>query len=72
MGLEKKKSLRRIEFTFTDDLIHPNVHVLYEVCVLEDGKLISKTNHREVKSLEEMKKLINDSELFEHPHIDLP
>jgi len=48
MALEKKKKLRRIEITFTDDCVHPECHCVYEIAIEEDGQEIAKRIHREV------------------------
>ena len=45
--LEKKRLLKRIEFTFVDDKIHESCHCVYDDCVMEDGVRIAGTNHRE-------------------------
>jgi len=51
MALKKKKQLRKIELTFTGDLIHPDCHCIYHNVIEEDGKEIAKTIHREVDSV---------------------
>ncbi len=49
MTLERKKILRKIEFTLTDDKIHPECHYEYHDVIIEDGQEIAKNIHREVK-----------------------
>jgi len=69
--LEKKKKLRKIEFTFTDEEVNSVCHCLYEIQILEDGQEISKSNHRENKSCIEMQAFIAGCEIYEHPKQDI-
>jgi hypothetical protein len=48
MTLERKRMLRKIEFTLTDDKIHPECHYEYHDVIIEDGQEIAKNIHREV------------------------
>ena len=71
--LEKKKKLRRIEITFTDDYVHPDCHCVYEISVEEDGSEIAKRVHREVHKtvniIEDLllRKMYSPKELNERP-----
>lgn len=56
MALEKKRYLRRVEFTFTDDEVHPQCHHEYVTVILEDGKEVARSNERDVvDSVESMR-----------------
>lgn len=67
MALEKLKKLRQIEIIFTDDQIHPTAHCLYNIIIEEDGKEISRSNHRENMKFEEVKALLESSQVYVYP-----
>lgn len=64
--LQKRKELRKVELTFTDSKIHPECHVQYNTIIMEDDKEIAVTKSREVKSLKDIKELIQSSKEFVH------
>lgn len=64
--LQKRKELRKVEFTFTDSKIHPECHVEYNMIITEDDKEIAITKSREVKSLIDVKEIIQSSKEFVH------
>lgn len=67
--IEKKQILRKLEFTFTEDMVHPECHCAYENQIVEDGQVISRSNHREVKSCDEMKRFLSECECYVHPEV---
>ena len=64
MALEKQKNLRRIEFTFADGMVLEDAHLLYHIEFLEDGKKLSKTNHREVMKVKDALALVDQAEIL--------
>lgn len=72
MTLSKKISLKKLEFNFIEDKVCPECHYLYEIQILEDGQLISKSDHREIRSLDEMKQLLNSCEYYVSQEEQLP
>ena len=58
MALEKKKKLRKIEFTFDNDQMLENCHCEFYICIEEDGKEIAKTKLREVHDTDQKRKEI--------------
>ena len=69
--LEKQTVLRKLEFTFTEHKVNPECHCAYEIQIVEDGQVISKSNHREVKPMEEMKKFLCECECYVHPELEV-
>ena len=67
--LEKKRVLRKIEFTFTDDKVHPDCHYAYEDVVIEDGVELIKKTHREVNPSIEAKSLVSVAKEYVHPKL---
>jgi hypothetical protein len=64
--LEKKVNLRKLEFTFSDDMLHKICHFEYAISILEDGQEISRSNHREIKDCEEGKKVVMNCKIREN------
>lgn len=69
MTLEKKRTLRRVEFICTDDKRNPVAHLEYEAQVLEDGKEIANTIHRENISCVEALSLLQEMETYKYPEV---
>ena len=69
MTIEKKRKLRRLEFTFTDGEVHPVCHCAYEDCVVEDGVELMKKNHREVEDTDKYIDHLKNSKKHKHPEI---
>ena len=65
--LEKFRKLRKIEFTFTDDQVHPDCHYVYDDVVLEDGVELMKKTHREVKPSSDAVGLASAAKTYVHP-----
>ena len=66
MALEKKKNLRRIEFTFTDGEVHPQCHCVYENTIMEDGVELMRKNHREVEDIDQHIEKIKNAKRYVH------
>ena len=64
MALEKKRQLRKMEFTFTDEKVHPDCHCEYHNVILEDGVEISRSKHREVENHADVMKRLQACELY--------
>jgi len=64
MTLEKKRMLRKIEFTLTDDMVHPECHCEYHDIILEDGVEIARSRHREVEKHADVMKKLQSAELY--------
>lgn len=60
--LKKEKFIKKIEFIFAEEKINPISHVEYEINIIEEGKNISSSNHRETISLGDAKTIINEAE----------
>ena len=67
--LEKKRNLRKIELTFTDDLIHSDCHCVYHDIIEEDGKQIAKTVHRELDDTAKVLLDVGKKEYLVHPAV---
>ena len=65
--LEKKLSLRRIEFVFTDGEIHDECYYDYNLIIIEDGAEISRQTHREVGKSAEAKDLVYQAKTYVQP-----
>jgi transposase len=61
--LEKKKSLRKIEFTFTDGEVHDYAHAEYITEVIEDGVAIATHKDRNVLKLDEAKESLSKTKV---------
>lgn len=66
MTLERKKILRKIEFTLTDDKIHPECHYEYHDIVIENDNEIAKSIHREVKASQDAITELTKKELLKN------
>lgn len=64
MTLEKTKELRKVEFIFTNGEVNPVCHCLYNIVIKEDGKEISRTNHRENGAVVDMKTMLNSAKEY--------
>lgn len=67
MALEKQTTIRKIEFVFTDDQIHPEANVLFVDVILEDGIAISTTNRTAKASSEDAKQLLRGKTTYTRP-----
>ena len=65
--LEKKLSLRRIEFVFTDDQIHEDCHCEYNLIITENGTEITRQTHREVEKSAYAIKTISAAKTYVQP-----
>lgn len=72
MALVKKQQLRKMEFVFTEDKVHPTVHCLYNIIIEEDGVEISRMNHRENGTLADMKTALNAAAEYVEPPLQEP
>ena len=70
--LEKKMSLRRVEFIFTDGKIHDDCYCEHEMIISEDGKEISRQTHRYVEKSAETRNMVAVSESYVPPREDDP
>lgn len=61
MALEKKQTLRKVEFIFTEGKVNPEAFCEYDIAIEEDGEVLVTKKYREMKSLSEMKALVKDS-----------
>lgn len=64
--LEKKRVLRNIELTFTDDKLHPECHCIYHDVILEDGIELTKKVYREVRLSNQVKQDLVKKEMYVH------
>lgn len=62
--LEKRQKLKKIEIIFMEDQIHPDCHYVYENQVVEDGNVIMRKNHREVKKSSEAKQILSEKRIL--------
>lgn len=69
MTLEKLRKLRQIEVIFTDDKVHDTCHCVYNTIILEDGVVILSSNDRQTSTLDEIKALLDSSEVYVHPDV---
>lgn len=69
MTLEKKQSLRRVEFVCTDGCVNPTTHLEYEVCVIEDGQTIATSTHRENTTCDEAMTMIQAMQKYKYPEV---
>lgn len=69
MALEKLRKLRQVEIIFTDDQVHDTCHCLYKKSVLEDGVEIASSNERQTSTLDDIKTLLDKSEVYVPPEI---
>lgn len=53
MALEKKRMLRKVEFTLTDNEVHPVCHCEYQDIVFEDGNELARSTERLTMSSKE-------------------
>jgi len=67
MTLEKKQYIRTVEFTLTDGEVNPSCHIEYNIEIVEDGKKISSSNHREVISSRKAIEMLGKMEDYRHP-----
>ena len=66
MAIEKKRVLRRIELTFTNDQVHPDCHMVYYDQIEEDGQVLMKKTHREVSDATSIIADLQNRQLYDH------
>ena len=66
MVIEKTRKLRRVEFTFTDEEVHPKCHCAYQDCITEDGNELMKKNHREVEDTDKYIDHLQKAKKYKH------
>lgn len=69
MDLEKVRRLRQVEVIFTDGKVHYSCHCVYRTSVLEDGVEIASSKERQTSTLDDIKKLLDQSEVYVPPDI---
>jgi hypothetical protein len=66
MALEKQKKLRKMEIIFTEGEVNPVCHCEYDVEVLEDGQLLTKSKHRENMEIADARSMIAQARILQY------
>jgi len=72
MVLEKRRELRRMEYTFTDDKLHPVCHCMYQDCIYDDGELVASSNLREVCDAQTCISDMSKKSVYVYPEVTAP
>lgn len=67
MSLEKKKNLRKVEFTCTNNECHPSAHLQYDIVVLENGREVASSVHRETVARKDALEMVQRMEEYVYP-----
>jgi len=67
--IEKTRKLRTMEYTFTDDQIHPVCHCEYINQITEDGLVLATSIHRECCDVDECIAQIQGSKKYIYPEV---
>ena len=69
MALVKYTKLRQVEVIFTDGEVHDTCHCVYQISVEEDGVEIASSNERQTQTLDDIKTLLDTSDVYVPPEV---
>jgi len=64
MSLTKQKTLKKVEFIFTENELNPKCHVVYENKIIENNEVIFSKNHRETVDTSKIKEIITNCKIY--------